>query len=88
MPFATQLLVAVLFSLQHACQYPHTGGLLVKRTDESNHDGFPVGSGRPAGGRRPAGVEEDRAAASGRVRLAAHRHGFLQNERGSSHTDG
>lgn len=40
-------------------------------------------AGRATGSRRPTGAEEDRAAASGWIRLAAHRHGFLQDERGT-----
>lgn len=41
-----------------------------------------VCAGRPTGSSRPAGAKEDRTAASGRIRLTAHRHGILQDERG------
>lgn len=44
--------------------------------------GVCVCAGRTAGSSRPAGAEEDRAAASGWIRLAAYRHGFFQDERG------
>lgn len=40
--------------------------------------------GRPTGSSGPAGAEEDRAAASGWIGLAAHRHGLLQDERGTA----
>lgn len=39
--------------------------------------------GWASGGCGPAGAEKDRQAASGRLRLAAHRNGFLPHERGS-----
>lgn len=42
-----------------------------------------VFAGRATGSSGPAGAEEDRAAASGWIRLASHRHGFLQDERGA-----
>lgn len=40
-------------------------------------------AGRPTGSSGPAGAKEDRAAAPGWIRLTAHWHGVLQDERGT-----